>query len=178
MYCPRYCEENAWHLAQAPALAQLDRFVAVITSAEGACLFWNQQIADDPAAPVWWDYHVVLLARRTEWLVYDFDSTLPFPVEARAYLDCTFQYEERMPPNVRPRFLLFDGPTYTQAFRSDRSHMRDEQGGWLAPPPVWPQINGEAGGSFLDFITHHFQSGNHLSLAETRERFIVGPSKS
>lgn len=170
-YCPRYCEENIWHLAQEPFFAGAPCFVAVISNAARACLFWDQRMCDGPDEPVWWDYHVILLVRQGGWLVYDLDTALPLPADAGTYLDRTFRMQEQLPIGIRPRFALYAGGTYVDSFASDRSHMRDERGGWLSPPPDWPPINGEAGEGFLSFVEREFDSGGHLSISEMYERF-------
>lgn len=175
-YCARYCEENIWHLAQDPAFTGADCVVAVISNNAGACLFWDQRMCEAPDRPVWWDYHVILLVRRAGWLVYDLDTALPLPVDAGTYLSRTFrmQMQDRMPAAIRPRFMLFDGGAYVDAFASDRSHMRDEAGGWLSPPPDWPPIHGERGEGFPVFIERQLRSGAHSSLDEMEARFTGG----
>lgn len=170
-YCARYCEENIWHLAQEPAFAGADCVVAVIANREGACLFWDQRMCTGPDRPVWWDYHVILLVRRAGWLVYDLDNALPLPVDAATYLSRTFRMQDRMPAAIRPRFMLFDSANYVESFASDRSHMRDEAGRWLAPPPDWPPINSERGEGFPVFIERQLRAGAHIALEEMHARF-------
>ena len=170
-YCPRYCEENIWHLAQEPALAESERVVALISNEAGACLFWNQRIAEGPGLPVWWDYHVVLLARHERWYVYDLDTALPLPAPAETYFDETFPMEGRIPVELRPRFALIEGDDFVASFGSDRSHMQDAVGNWLAPPPEWPRINPARPGNFLEFVERQFRTPDHRSLAEVRQRF-------
>lgn len=170
-YCARYCEENVWYLVQEPAFAGVPCAVAIISNREGACLFWGQQRCEAPGLPVWWDYHVILLARQDTWLVYDLDSALPFPVDAPTYLNGTFRMQHRMPEEIRPRFLLFDGPEYIADFGSDRSHMRDERGHWHAPPPDWPPINPECNEGFTTFITRRLDAGIDVSLEAMHKRF-------
>lgn len=141
-YTPCYCEENIWHLAQHDALAQYDRWIIFIANHRRACAFWCQRGAPDPQAPVVWDYHVVLAARidGTTW-IFDFDSTLDFPVAARSYLDHTFPVAARIPPPFTPLFRVIPADQFVARFASDRSHMREANGSFIKPPPPWPEIH-------------------------------------
>lgn len=166
LYCARYCEENIWHLAQDPALAEFERVVAIISNAEASCLFWDQRMCEAPDYPVWWDYHVILFVKVDDWRVYDLDTALPFPVAASTYLRQTFRFQGRMPEVIRPRFLLFDGEAYVQSFSSDRSHMRDGDGAWYAPPPEWPPIIQGQPEGFPAFIERQLRTVEQLGLGE------------
>ncbi len=172
-YCARYCEENIWHLAQEPVFAdrERERVVAIISNAEAACLFWDQRMCEAPDYPVWWDYHVILFVKEGAWRVYDLDTALPFPVAASTYLRQTFRFQERMPEVIRPRFLLLDGDDYVRSFSSDRSHMRDGDGAWYAPPPAWPPIVQGRPEGFPVFIEGQLRVGEHLGLDEVIARF-------
>lgn len=170
-YCARYCEENIWHLAQDPAFADCERVVAIISNAEAACLFWDQRMCETSDYPVWWDYHVILFVKEDEWRVYDLDTALAFPVAASTYLRQTFRFQSRMPEVIRPRFLLFDGDAYVRSFSSDRSHMRDGDGTWYAPPPDWPPIIQGRSEGFPEFIERQLRSAGHVGLDEMVVRF-------
>lgn len=175
-YCARFCEENVWHLLQDPEFAACDRVVALISNLEAACLFWEQRAAVETGMPLWWDYHVILLVRQGAWQVYDFDTTLPFPADAATYLHRTFGPAMNCPPTMRPRFALFEGDAYRDVFASDRSHMRDENGVWHAPPPDWPPINPERGAGFLAFVHQQMAADTSLSLADMQSRFGTRPT--
>lgn len=174
-YCACYCEENVWHLLQEPEFRAAERVVAVISNREGACLFWEQAAAVEPGRPLWWDYHVVLLVRREIWRVYDFDTLLPFPTDARTYLGRTFGHVDNLPAAFWPRFALFEGDAYRDAFASDRSHMRNATGEWQSPPPDWPPINPDRGEGFLAFVQRQMATGTPVSLGEMIARF--GPTE-
>ena len=169
--CARFCEENIWHLAQEPVFAESERVVAIISNAEAACLFWDQRLCEAPDYPVWWDYHVILFVSDGGWRVYDLDTALPFPADASTYLRQTFRFQERMPEVIRPRFLLLEGDAYVRSFSSDRSHMRDGDGAWYAPPPDWPPIVQGQPEGFPVFIERQLRGGAHLSLDEMIARF-------
>ena len=170
-YCARFCEENIWYLAQEPVFADRERVVAIISNAEAACLFWDQRMCEAPDYPVWWDYHVILFVKEGDWRVYDLDTAQPLPVDALTYLHRTFRFQERMPEVIRPRFLLFDGDDYVRSFSSDRSHMRDADGSWYAPPPDWPPIIQGRLEGFPVFIERQLRGGEHMSLDEMMARF-------
>lgn len=170
-YCARYCEENIWRLAQHADFAGAERVVAVISNGEQACLFWDQRACVDPNLPVWWDYHVILLVNQGEWHICDLDTALPLPVEAGAYLHRTFRLQERMPEEIRPRFLLLPGDAYVSEFASDRSHMRDDQGNWLSPPPDWPAIKPGCGEGFTTFLARQFKAELPIAFDDMCARF-------
>lgn len=107
--------------------------------------------------PVTWDYHVILVhAQGTA--VYDFDSSLGFPVSLKEYIRQTIHPEVILnshlkryilSPPVRlglemetdgRRYRLIPGDEFLSRFSSDRRHMRNELGDWLSPPPPWDII--------------------------------------
>ena len=105
-------------------------------------MMWHQKAARRPGAPLSWDYHVFLLVR-DPWEIWDFDTTLGFPVPAAAYLRCSFRPEIALPDELIPRFRVVDGPQLAATFASDRSHMRGRDGEFQKPPPPWPAIGPE-----------------------------------
>lgn len=137
-YAACYCEENVWHLCADPALPETEKRVVWVSSDRQICPLWCQRSAAAVDEPVWWDYHVFLLARGTgnQWQVWDFDTTLGMPVASGEYFSKTF----RQPMPVQPVFRVMDSAYYRDAFASDRSHMKSADGSWLAEPPVWPPI--------------------------------------
>ena len=54
-------------------------------------------------------------------------------------------FEASFPPTTRDRlFNVVPGAEYIKSFSSDRSHMLDNQGNYISPPPEWEPIwNGE-----------------------------------
>jgi hypothetical protein len=136
-YHPFYCEENVFHLAREPALADRRRRVVFITNPERACAVWHQRAAERPTWPIFWDYHVVLLVEGP-WEVWDFDTLLGLPVPAADYLRRSFPEGLRDPHH--PRFRVVDAEIFAETFASDRSHMRGAGGRYQKPPPPWPAI--------------------------------------
>ena len=43
-------------------------------------------------------------------------------------------------PDRDPLFRLVERSIFIREFASDRSHMLDAEGKWMAPPPDWPPI--------------------------------------
>ncbi len=174
-YTKNYCEENIWHLCQHPEIKFLDNKVLIISNESKNCPFWNQQSTQN-TGPVWWDYHVVLLVlEKGNWVVYDFDSTLGFPVELGNYLHQTFRQLSDPNPEIRPFFKSFSGDLFKDTFYSDRKHMKDGEGNWIFLPPSWPIV--EHGFSeklemeeIMDF--RHSSSQQILTLNELKHAFL------
>ncbi len=112
----------------------------------------------DPDGIIVWDYHVVALVEsdardgRDRILVCDSDSVLPFPCPLAMYLRRSFPV--RIPSRLSPEFRLVEAQAYLASLVSDRSHMLDAAGNWLAPPPRWP-APGEGSGkspNLMEFI--------------------------
>lgn len=101
-YASCYCEENIYLLAlrklqEQSELLPADRpelFVVFVSSQSQQTPIWCQAAnVRTPEAPVVWDYHVVLLQRDPagERLILDYDTTLPFPSAADAYIQLCFR---------------------------------------------------------------------------------------
>lgn len=132
-----FCEENIWWLCHKPELATLEQLVLVISNQSRRIGMAFQQQGGAHGICVW-DYHVVLLVRDHDWWVYDFDSSLPFPVPAKRYLALSFP--RSLEQLYQPSFRLVRGDVYRSCFTSDRSHMRDQNGNWRSAPPDWEPI--------------------------------------
>lgn len=166
-YTANYCEENIWQLCQHPELLkQRNRVLFISSLSRNSPLHFQKSARGD--APVWWDYHVILLTSKADThFIYDFDSTLPFPSEAEKYLSGTFQEVPTMKPDDQPLFKVIEAETYVLGFHSDRSHMKDQDGHWIFEPPAWSliQSNGTLSlDSLLDFSNSN--SGHLYSLDE------------
>lgn len=153
-YTACFCEENVWHLCQRVELEGWERFVVFISNLERGCPFFKQRAAPEAMELVVWDYHVVLLARPQavdQWSIFDVDSRLEFPTTAASYLRETFPEIDRIPSRFWPSFRVIAADAFIETFSSDRSHMRDKHGSWLAPPPDWPLINARGETTFADY---------------------------
>ena len=78
-YAPFYCEENVLRLC--PTLGA-SAFAVLVTNARRSVEMLRQRAGGPGHGAVLWDYHVFALARGEEWLVWDLDTTLGFPVPA------------------------------------------------------------------------------------------------
>ena len=88
---PYWCEENAWHLCADARLASHRVDVIVVSNPARQVALFHQRAAPHPAAPVVWDYHVLLGSRDDQgrtW-IWDLDTRLEFPADSRAWLHAT-----------------------------------------------------------------------------------------
>ena len=164
LYQPFYCEENIFHLCQEPRFAARDPAALFVSGSSGECVMWRQKQA--PGSAMSWDYHVILLVR-DPWEIWDFDTTLGFPVPAAPYLRWSFRPDVELPPEVAPRFRIVEKEELVATFASDRSHMRKRGGGFQKAPPPWPAIGAEGAASNLRrFIAmEDWIAGEVVSLA-------------
>lgn len=154
-YSPYYCEENVWQLCREPQIKGRSAFVVFVSNSEKSCAVWRQRAAYSTDAPMIWDYHVILLTKEQKhgWLVWDLDSTLDFPVKAETWLQLSFAMDRSIPEAYPPLFRLLTSQEYLRHLSTDRSHMRDNSGNWLAPPPEWePPFQPEPGMNLFRFV--------------------------
>ena len=139
-----FCEENIWQLAgDAQFLDSPRAFVMLVSNDDQTCPLWHQRAAQAPGEPVVWDYHVVLLDVREQEhpVVWDLDTVLPGPPTAfEHWWTQTFPLRLALPDALNPMFRVLSAKAYRETFSSDRSHMKNAQGQWLAPPPPWAPI--------------------------------------
>ena len=152
-YWPHYCEENVWHLAAREPGA----LVVFISNPRRAVVLWCQRAATSPDRPVLWDYHVVLAAPTEQgssehrFDILDLDTVLGPRVAAERYLDKSFAGTSALPEENAPRFRVVPAERYRELLRSDRRHMRRDDGSYIAPPPPWPPI-GDGGSNLMRFV--------------------------
>lgn len=148
-------------------MKDFDKQVVFISSISRNTPLQYQKSAKD-GLPVWWDYHVILMAsRHGKHLIYDFDTTLPFPSKASEYLSKTFQDVSGMKSKDRPLFKMIPSAEYVKHFHSDRSHMIDQSGNWIFDPPQWPAI--KSGGSLSLSALMDFSDTSSTSILELNE---------
>ena len=126
-----------------------------VSNVEKSCAIWRHRAAHSPDAPMIWDYHVILLTKEQKrgWIVWDLDTTLDFPVKAKTWLQLSFVMGCSIPDAYRPLFRLLTSQEYLQHLSTDRSHMREKNGNWLAPPPEWePSFQPELGMNLFRFV--------------------------
>ena len=94
------------------------------------------------------DYHVVAVEPAAVQ-VWDLDSVLAPPCSLKTWLTATFR--PGVPEQLKPLLRPVPASEFLADLRSDRSHMRSEDGGWTYPPPSWPAPGAaEGGGSNLE----------------------------
>lgn len=140
-YQPYYCEENIWQLCQYQQFK--NSYVIFIASKGDVFPMLNQRATGHPLKPVFWDYHVVLLAQDEKNQILDFDTYLPFSTEVADYFRNSFMDNALLSADEQPWFRVVPAEEYTAMFASDRSHMKTASG-WQAPPPSWPPIGNGA----------------------------------
>nr|AAP06335.1 similar to GenBank Accession Number AY060439 CG8253 gene product in Drosophila melanogaster [Schistosoma japonicum] len=90
-----------------------------------------------------WDYHVFIIYNTMSgYLVYDFDSLLPFPSPFDYYFAHGLRQNDILPERLRRFYRVIHGTDYVNHFSSDRSHMQRQDGSWIAPPPSYGCICG------------------------------------
>lgn len=174
LYQPFYCEENVFHLCAHPIFGARRRSAVFVSGVLGGCVMWHQRAARRPGAPLFWDYHVFVLAE-DPWEVWDLDSTLGMPVPAAVYVARSFR--AGLPPELAAVFRVVPADELRATFASDRSHMRSRDGRFERPPPPWPTVSPKERGSnllrFIDVASPFV--GEVLSLEELRDR-VAGRS--
>lgn len=173
-YQAYYCEENAWHLSQHPALATWERYVTFISNPTQTAVLWGQRAAEE-FQPILWDYHVIVVAQTPTGssYIWDLDTVFGFPLPAQEYLQRTFYGYEGWPEEYRPMFRVVPVGLFVEHFGSDRSHMLDENGEYRQPPPPWPLIqNKQQSHTLASFISMQEQGvGDVLNVEEMKRRF-------
>jgi protein N-terminal glutamine amidohydrolase len=169
-HTPFYCEENIWHLCGNPAFSKKEKLVVIISNYLKKVVFLKQR-AGDRDGNVLWDYHVIMMVKDGQWMVWDLDTWLPFPCPVTKYIEQTFpvestesggwgrklggMYRADVAKSYAPLFKLVKCDVYRKRFSSNRKHMRDKHGRFTAPPPPWRMINPGRGDTFYQFIDMH-----------------------
>lgn len=195
VYTSCYCEENVWKLCEQFEKRSGDTkqlYVVFISSHERQTALWNLKCGGTADFQLW-DYHVILIKsassdkessktttdtvtgireHENESLVYDLDTSLPFPV-------CFNQYTKEV---LRPELILhfraaglperlfrvIPADIFLEEFASDRSHMRKEDGTWLALPPPYPPIRSQkSSNNIQEFISMKNSSAPGVVMAES-----------
>jgi len=166
-YQPFWCEENIWRLTTDACVGVGERWVLFLTGSSGHVACWGQCAASSADAPVLWDYHVVLVVRQETWAVWDLDCRQGCPLPAATWFAATFPCPDSVRPVFQPRCLLISADEYRTQFTSDRTHMRNPDGGWQQPPPPWPAPQQAHGTTLATYVT---RARRGLTLAELTTR--------
>ncbi|TXG46205.1 hypothetical protein EZV62_028300 [Acer yangbiense] len=94
-----------------------------------------------------WDYHVVCIQRKrggdSPCLVWDLDSSLPFPSPLASYVSETIRPSFQLFSEYQRFFRIVHAPIFLRFFASDRRHMKDPAGNWIAKPPSYEPMVAE-----------------------------------
>ncbi|KAH9679130.1 protein N-terminal glutamine amidohydrolase [Citrus sinensis] len=186
-HTPYYCEENVYLLCKklcANGTAEADGsdlFVVFISNEKKQALhgsgnflgskrtgkkipLWHQKASQRADGVVLWDYHVICVQRKkggdSPCLVWDLDSSLPFPTPLAPYVSETIQPSFQLFSEYQRFFRIVHAPVFLRCFASDRRHMKDSAGNWIAQPPAYEPIVAE------DKTEHNLNEYNEIRAAE------------
>jgi len=176
-YASQYCEENAYLLAKAHTEATSAAGPAVgifISNPRREVYVWAQRAAP-PTEPVVWDYHVVFARQEGgRWLVYDPDTRLqPWPCPLDRYIEEAF-HSRPADASFEVRFRVVSAAAFVVGFASDRSHMLDAGGAYMAPVPPWPPV-GSGEHNLDEWLDVGAETPNEEGLGGARGVVAVGP---
>ncbi|KAJ0262486.1 Protein N-terminal glutamine amidohydrolase [Hirschfeldia incana] len=143
-----------------------DLFVVFISNEKKQVPLWHQKASSRADGIVLWDYHVICVQRKKESdsaepLVWDLDSTLPFPSPLASYVSDTIQPSFQLFPEYQRFFRVVHAPLFFKHFASDRRHMKEPDGSWIAQPPPHQPIVAEDG------VLHNLSEYIAMSSADT-----------
>lgn len=152
-HTPFFCEENVYRLCKklcSTGVADTegsDLFVVFISNDKKQIPLWHQKASHRADGVTLWDYHVICVQKKenNSPLVWDLDSTLPFPSPLASYVAETFCPTFPLFAEYRRFYRIVHAPMFFRCFASDRRHMKDTDGNWNAPPPSYDPIVAEDG---------------------------------
>ncbi|KAI3471603.1 hypothetical protein Pfo_028253 [Paulownia fortunei] len=154
-HTPYYCEENVYLLCKKlseDGIAKSDGsdlYVVFISNEKKQIPLWHQKASQRADGVILWDYHVICVQKRKEsnlpHLVWDLDSSLPFPSPLATYVAETIRPSFQLFSEFQRVFRIVHAPIFLQSFASDRRHMKDSAGNWVFPPPSYEVIVAEDG---------------------------------
>ncbi|KAJ0043508.1 hypothetical protein Pint_17888 [Pistacia integerrima] len=108
---------------------------------------WHQKASKRADGITLWDYHVVCIQRKKDGdspcLVWDLDSSLPFPSPLTPYVSETIRPSFQLFSEFQRYFRIVHAPIFLRYFASDRRHMKDSAGNWVAEPPTYEPLVAE-----------------------------------
>ncbi|KAK9290978.1 hypothetical protein L1049_009160 [Liquidambar formosana] len=154
-HTPFYCEENVYLLCKKLCTSGIanaegsDLFVVFISNEKKQVPLWHQKAGKRADGLVLWDYHAICIQRKKEGnsphLVWDLDSSLPFPYPLAPYVSESIRPSFQLFPEFQRFFRVVHAPIFLQFFASDRRHMKDSVGNWISQPPAYEPIVAEDG---------------------------------
>ncbi|PPD76956.1 hypothetical protein GOBAR_DD26113 [Gossypium barbadense] len=122
-------------------------FYTLVTS-ELPIPLWHQKASHRADGVILWDYHVICVQRKKDGgthLVWDLDSSLPFPCPLATYVSETIRPSFQLFSEFQRFFRVVHAPLFLRHFASDRRHMKDSEGNFTAQPPPYEPIVAEDG---------------------------------
>uniref|UniRef100_M4C7R1 Protein N-terminal glutamine amidohydrolase n=1 Tax=Brassica campestris TaxID=3711 RepID=M4C7R1_BRACM len=162
-HTPYYCEENVYLLCK----TLCENGVADETGSDLFVVFISNERKQASIADgiVLWDYHVICVQRKkesdSEPLVWDLDSTLPFPSPLASYVTETIQPSFQLFAEYQRFFRVVHAPLFFKHFASDRRHMKAPDGSWIARPPPYQPIVAQDG------VLHNLSEYTAMSATDT-----------
>ncbi|RID70085.1 hypothetical protein BRARA_C02134 [Brassica rapa] len=170
-HTPYYCEENVYLLCKTLCESGVadetgsDLFVVFISNERKQVPLWHQKASTRADGIVLWDYHVICVQRKkesdSEPLVWDLDSTLPFPSPLASYVTETIQPSFQLFAEYQRFFRVVHAPLFFKHFASDRRHMKAPDGSWIAQPPPYQPIVAQDG------VLHNLSEYTAMSATDT-----------
>ncbi|XP_014512759.2 protein N-terminal glutamine amidohydrolase [Vigna radiata var. radiata] len=168
-HTPFYCEENVYLLCKklcSDGIAKAegsDLFVVFISNEKKQIPLWNQKASKRADGVILWDYHVICIQIKqgnVPPLVWDLDSTLPFPSPLPLYVSETIRPSFQLFSDYNRLFRVVHAPLFLRSFASDRRHMKDSGGKWIEEPPPHEPIVAEDG------TVHNLNEYINISVAD------------
>ncbi|KAF5941015.1 hypothetical protein HYC85_022182, partial [Camellia sinensis] len=125
-----------------------DLFVVLISNEKKQVPLWHQKASQRTDGVILWDYHAICIQRKkgdSSPLVWDLDSSLPFPSPLASYVSETIRPSFQLFSEFQRFFRVVHAPIFLRSFASDRRHMKDSVGNWIAQPPAYEAIVAEDG---------------------------------
>ncbi|XP_033515198.1 protein N-terminal glutamine amidohydrolase [Nicotiana tomentosiformis] len=154
-HTPYYCEENVYLLCKKlcdDALANTngsDLFIIFISNEKKQIPLWHQKASQRAEGVILWDYHVICVQKKgnenSSSLVWDLDSSLPIPSSLGSYVAESIRPSIQIFSEFKRFFRVVHAPIFLRHFASDRRHMKDSAGNWIAEPPLHEAIVAEDG---------------------------------
>ncbi|XP_058723955.1 protein N-terminal glutamine amidohydrolase [Vicia villosa] len=153
-HTPFYCEENVYLLCKKLCNDGIsdsegsDLFVVFISNEKKQIPLWNQKASHRADGAVLWDYHVICIQINQggeKPLVWDLDSSLPFPSPLASYVSETIRPSFQLFSDFDRLFRIVHAPIFLSCFASDRRHMKGSDGHWIEEPPPHEPIVAQDG---------------------------------
>lgn len=140
-----------------------DLYVVFVSNEKKQIPLWNQKASNRADGVILWDYHVICIQIKKGGvppLVWDLDSSLPFPSPLPSYVSETIRPSFPLFSDYNRLFRVVHAPIFLRCFASDRRHMKDSGGNWIEEPPPHEPIVAEDG------TVHNLNEYNSVSAAD------------